>query len=174
MNQASEPMSEDSRNPWKRQSELPTPANGSVALSAALFLAASAALALSLCYEYVAIVLWGALIAGGFFLTRRHRRITALTVAFSLLGAVLPGGLLPLDGYYYPVAGAMVAAVCVGCGAGTYFQTLTKNYWALPLLTIVAAGVAYLLTDQWLLAVLAVALIPAVMLLTLEIGRAHV
>ena len=91
MNQASEPMSEELSNPWKRPSELPKPAKGSVVLAAVLFGVASAAIALALWNEYAAILAWGLLIAGGFFLTRRHRLITALILIASVVGAVLPG-----------------------------------------------------------------------------------
>ena len=171
MNQASEPMREESANPWRRQEELPIPERRSVILSAALFLVASAALALSFWNEYVAIVAWGLLIAGGFFLTRRFRRITLTVILLSVLGALLPGGLLPLEGLYYPTAGAVVAAACVGCGAGAYFQTVTKNFWALPLLALALSGGSYFLTGEWLYAVMGVALIPAALLISLSTRR---
>ena len=166
MNQASESMTSESRNPWKQRSALPKPAGGSAVLSAVLFFLASAAIPLALFDDVVAIVSWGLLTAGGYFFTRRSKGLTVLVVCASLLGAILPGVLLPLETLYYPAIGAIITAMCVGACAGAYFQTVTNRFWILPMLSLLAAGAAFAVTGAWLMAVMALALLPAMMLLS--------
>ena len=130
-------------------------------MAAILFFLASATIPVAVYNENAAIVLWSLLIAVGFFFTRSSRGLIGLTVGVSMLGAILPGIFLPVDSLYYPVVGAIVAAMCVGVSAGAYFQTVTRLFWVLPILSALGAVGAYLLTEQWLLAVMALALLPA-------------
>ena len=166
MNQTSETTFSEAVNPWKQRSSLPKPASGSVTMAAVMFAVASAAIPFSLIHETVAIVVWGLLIAGGFFFTRQSRALTGLMIAASLLGAILPGVILPVNTLYYPAIGAIVAAMCVGVCTGTYFQTVTDRFWVLPILSALGAVAAYFVTEQWLIAVMGLALLPAVMALS--------
>ena len=165
MNQENEIKYNEAESLWKNREALPTPVRGSVALSAALFLLACFAVPFSLLNENAAIVLWAALCAGGFFFTRATRGLTGLTVGASFLGAILPAALLPLGVTYYPAVGAMIAAACVGVCAGAYYQTVTGRHWVLPVLALAAAVSAYFVTNDWLVAAMALAILPAAILL---------
>ena len=166
MNQASESTISEVTNPWKCRSDLPKPNRGSVAMAAVLFFAACAAIPFAIFNEDAAILLWALLVAAGFFFTRSARGLTGLTIGASLLGAILPGVFLPVETLYYPAVGAIVAAMCVGVCAGAYFQTVTRLFWVLPALSILSAVGAYLVTGQWLMAVMSLALLPAVVALS--------
>lgn len=168
MNHTSESSFSEPTNPWKRPSALPTPARGSEILAAVLFLLSSAAIPFSLVNETVAIVGWSLLIAGGYFFTRRSRALMGLVIGVSLLGAFLPGVLLPLKTLYYPAVGAILASMCVGCSAGAYFQTVSKRFWVLPILSVISGVAAYAVTGDWLIAVTSLALLPAVLLLSVS------
>ncbi len=165
MNEEKEIKYDEAESLWRNREAIPTPVRGSVALSAALFLLACFALPFSLLNENAAIVLWAALCAGGFFFTRSARGLTGLVVGASFLGAILPAALLPLGVTYYPAVGAMIAAACVGVCAGAYYQTVTRRYWVLPVLALAASASAYLATGDWLMAVMALAILPAAILL---------
>ena len=165
MNQTSESTISEVTNPWKHRSELPKPQRGSTAMAAVLFFAASVTVPFAVYDENVAIVLWALLIAAGFFFTRSSRGLTGLTVGASMLGALLPGIFLPSETLYYPAVGAIVAAMCVGVCAGAYFQTVTGAFWVLPALAALGAVGAWVVTGQWLMAVMALALLPAVVAL---------
>ena len=134
-------------------------------MAAVLFFAASVTVPFAVFNENIAIVLWSLLIAAGFFFTRSSRGLTGLAIGASLLGAILPGIFLPAETLYYPAVGAILAAMCVGVCAGAYFQTVTRLFWVLPTLSILSAVGAYLVTGQWLMAVMALALLPAVVAL---------
>ena len=166
MNQENEIKYNEAESLWKNREALPTPVRGSVALSAALFLLACFAVPFSLLNEMAAIVLWAALCAGGFFFTRAARGLTGLTIGACFLGAILPAALLPLGVTYYPAVGAMIAAACVGVCAGAYYQTVTGRHWVLPVLAIAAAVSAYFVTNDWLIAAMALAILPAAILLS--------
>ena len=155
----------EAMSPWKDREALPTPARGSVALSAAIFLLACFAIPFSVLNESAAILLWAALCAAGFFFTRSARGLTGLTVGASFLGAILPAALLPLGLTYYPAVGAIIAAACVGVCAGAYYQTVTRRYWVLPVLALAASVGAYLATNEVLFAAMAFAILPAAILL---------
>ncbi|MBR7098532.1 MAG: hypothetical protein IKC59_03875 [Clostridia bacterium] len=165
MSEASEKLTSEYQSPWKKPSALPKPAKWSLPMAAVLFLLACAAIPFSLTDETVAIISWSLLTAAGFFFTRNTKGLTGFLIVASVLGAVLPGVLLPLNTHYYPAIGAIVTAVCVGCCAGAYLQTVTRQFWVLPVLSAVAAVTAYLVTGDWLSAVMALAILPAVMLL---------
>ena len=165
MNQENEIKYNEAESLWKHREALPTPVRGSVALSAALFLLACFAIPFSLLNENAAIVLWAALCAGGFFFTRAARGLTGLTIGACFLGAILPAALLPLGVTYYPAVGAMIAAACVGVCAGAYYQTVTGRYWVLPVLALAAAVSAYFVTNDWLVAAMALVILPAAILL---------
>jgi len=171
MNQANEIKYTEAESPWTDREAIPTPARGSVALSAALFLLACFAIPFSLLNEDAAIVLWAALCAGGFFFTRAARGLTGLLVGASFLGAILPVALLPLDTLYYPAVGTMISAACVGICAGAYYQTVTRRYWVLPILALAAAACAYVATRDWLFTSMALALLPAAILLAVATHR---
>ncbi len=166
MNQTSESAFSEPMNPWKQPSSLPKPARGSEVFAAVLFLIASAVIPFSLVNETVAVVGWSLLIAGGYVFTGRSHALMGSVIAVSLLGAFLPGVLLPLQTVYYPAVGASLASVCVGCCAGGYFQTVTKRFWVLPLLSLIGVAAAYAVTGDWLIAVMGLALLPAVLLLS--------
>lgn len=165
MNQTSESVFSESSNPWKKRSELPEPAHHSVIVAAVLFLIAGVGIPFSLTDERVAVVVWGALVAGGYFLTRRFGILTLSVIGLSFLGAILPGTLFPLSTLYFPAVGAVVAAICVGCCAGAYFQTVKNNFWVLPLLSVVGAGAVYGVTRDWTLTAMPLSILPAAMLL---------
>ncbi len=167
MNHTSESSFSEPTNPWKQPSSLPKPARGSEIVAAVLFLVASAAIPFSLINETVAILGWSLLIAGGYFFTRRSRALMGLVIGVSFFGAFLPGVLLPLKTAYYPAVGAILAAMCVGCSAGAYFQTVSKRFWVLPILSLASAAAAYAVTGDWLIAAMALALLPAVLLLSI-------
>ncbi len=171
MNQANETKYTEAESPFGDRLAMPTPMRGSVALSAALFLLACFAIPFSLRDENIAIVLWAALCAGGFFFTRAAGKVVALTIGASFLGAILPAALLPLNVMYYPAVGAMIAAACVGLCAGAYYQTVTRRYWVLPVLALVAAACAYFVFGEWLPALLALGLLPATILLAIATYR---
>lgn len=165
MKGTSETVNSEYQSPWKQPSALPKPAKWSLPMAAVLFLLACAAIPFSLIDETVAIFAWSLLTAGGFFFTRSAKRLTGFVIVASLLGAVLPSVLFPLNSRYYPAIGATVTAVCVGCCVGAYLQTVTRQFWILPALSVVAAVAAYAVTGDWLMAVMALVILPAVMLL---------
>ncbi len=167
MNRQDEIKYDEAESLWRNREAIPTPVRGSVALSAALFLLACFAIPFSFLDENAAIVLWAALTAGGYFFTRRTRGLTWLVIGASLLGAVLPAALLPLGVTYYPAVGAMIAAACVGVCAGAYYQTVTRRYWVLPVLALAAAVGAYVATGDLLVSAMALAILPAAILLAL-------
>ncbi len=166
MNEENEIKYTEAASPWRSREALPTPVRGSVALSAALFLLACFAFPFSPLNENAAILLWAALCAGGFFFTRMTKGLTWLTIGASFLGAILPAALLPLGVTYYPAVGAMIAASCVGVCAGAYYQTVTRRYWVLPVLALAASASAYFVTNDWLVAAMALAILPAAILLS--------
>ena len=166
MNQASEATISEITNPWEDRASLPQPNRGSLAIAAALFFVSSASIPFAVFNENIAIVLWSLLIAAGFFFTRSSRALTGLTIGASMLGAVLPGILLPTETLYYPAVGAAVAAMCVGVCAGAYFQTVTRWFWMLPALSALSATGAYLVTGQWMMAAMALAILPAAIALS--------
>ena len=165
MRETSETVTSEYQSPWKQPSALPKPAKWSLPMAAVLFLLACAAIPFSLTDETIAILAWSLLTAGGFFFTRSTKGLTGFVIVVAVLGAVLPGVLLPLENHYYPAIGAIVTAVCIGCCAGAYFQTVTRQFWVLPALSALAAVAAYLVTGDVLMAVMALAILPAVILL---------
>lgn len=171
MNQTSQTTASDSTNPWNQRSELPKPARGSEIFATILFFLASAALSFSTVHENVAIVAWGALIALGYFFTRHTRGLTGFLIVLSLLGAILPGLVLPLKMSYYPAGGAIVSAVCVGCCAGAYCLTVSRRYWLLPLLSLAVGVAAFAVTHSWIVAAMALGLLPAIILLSVSTLR---
>ncbi len=155
MNQSPESTSE---NPWKQFASLPKPDLKSLGIAGALFALGSLALPLSFFRPWIAAVLWVVLLFGGFWLTRRISSGARLTLATSVLAF--------LFSYFDPSLGAVAAALSMGLLGGAFLQTITRKFWIPVLLAAAAAGAAYAVTQDWMLALTALILLPAVLLLS--------
>ena len=153
-------------NPWKRLTDTEKPGNGTTAMAAFLFLLASVAVPLGLYRPILSVGFWIVLLFFGVFFTHKQKNNLLLLAAATVGASVLPGMLVPSDMTFYLSLGCLVAAVCVGVMAGSFFQTVTRMVPVLILETVIAVGAAYLVTGSWLLASLGAALLPAVLLLS--------
>lgn len=157
MNQS--PNAAASDNPWKRPADLPRP--GLPPLAVACVLYGLGALALPLCFlrPWVALVFWAVLTAGGLWLTRRMPSGLWMTLAAAAVAC--------LAGLFIPAFGALITALAVGLAAGAFYVSCTRQWWVPVLIAAVAAGGVFALTRDWLFALLALSLLPAVLLLWL-------
>ena len=166
MNEQPKAPQEELSNPWKNFAALKKPNRSILTVAACFFGVASLAIPMSLYNDLIAIACWIPLLLGCALLTKRQRHSTLLAVGVSLLAAMLPGVLLPVDGAFYPALGALAAAACVGVAAGSFFQTVTGRFYVLIFAGATAAVVVYLTTDSLPMAAMALALLPAVLLLS--------
>ena len=160
----------NTENPWMQASSLPSPKEGSTALAAVLFGVACVAIPLSLYHNIVALVFWAALVLGSGYLSK-NKGLTLLLLAGSLLAALAPGMILPVSGSFYPVFGAIAAAVCVGIGAGAYYQTVTRLAVVPVLLSVIAAGAVYAIKGDLLWSALALVLLLPMLLVSASTRR---
>jgi len=154
-------------NPWTQASSLPRPKEGSTALAVVLFGVACAAIPLSLYHSVVALLLGVALVLGSAFLLK-NKRMTLLLAASALLAALAPGMILPVSGSFYPVFGAVAAALCVSVAAGAYYQTVTRLAVVPILLSVIIAGAVYALKGDLLWATLAIVPLPSMLLVSIS------
>ena len=166
MNEQSKAPQEELSNPWKDFAALNKPSRSTLTVAANLFGVASLAVPLSFYHDSIAIACWILLIFGCARLTRRQRNSTLLVIGASLLAAMLPGALFPVNGMFYPALGALTAAACVGIAVGSFFQTATRRFYVLIFAGATAAVVVYLVTDSLAMAAAALSLLPAVLLLS--------
>lgn len=153
----SSPNAAVSENPWKQTESLPRPGAAPLAVAGVLYGLGSLAVPLSFLRPWVAMVFWALLMAGGFYLTRRMMSGARLTLVASLLACCV--------GMFVPAFGAVVAALSVGLLAGAFFETCTRRFWVLVLISAAAAAGVFALTRDWTFSLLAVSLLPASLLL---------
>ncbi len=144
---------------------------GSLALSAVLFFLASMAIPVGISHPGIGGLLWVLLIALGSYLTHRQRNNVLILLGVTLAAAILSQGLLPAERFFSVALGAIAAAATVGVAAGGYFQTAAGLPLLLPVEAIVAVGLAYAITGDWLTAATGAALLPAVLLMSLATKR---
>jgi hypothetical protein len=155
-------------NPWKHFSSLPSVKPGSRALAALLYLLASLAISLGFYRPMVALALWATMAVMGFCLVRSLHPLVWLAIAVSAISGFLPALILPMQsvGRFEPVAAAIAAAMCFGLLGGTYLQTTVRNFGGVAILSVLAAGAAWIIGGSWHWALAALALLPAVLLLS--------
>ncbi len=145
-------------NPWKRFADLQKPDKPTLGVAGAVFLLASASTSLAFRWTWLAALSWGLLTVGGFYLTRKAKGGAVMATVLSVIGCFLS--------MLSPAMGALVAAVTFGVMAGSFLQTVTRRFWLICLLSAVAAGITFAVTADWLAALCPLALLPAVLLLS--------
>ncbi len=155
MNQS--PNAAAAENPWKQSETLPRPGAGPLALACVLYGLGSLAIPLSFLQPWIAMVFWALLTVGGFYLTRRVTSGAKLTLAAAALACLV--------GLFIPAFGAVITALAVGLLGGAFFQTCTRQFWVLGLISAAATAGVFALTRDWTFCLLAVSLLPASLLL---------
>lgn len=155
-------------NPWKHFSSLPSVNHGSKIFAALSYLLASVAIPLGFYNPTVAIALWAALTVLGFCLVRSLHPLVWFTLGASALSGFLPSLFLPVQsiGTFVPAAATLTAAMCIGLLGGAYLQTTVRNFGGLAILSVLAAGAAWIVGGSWHWGLAALALLPAVLLLS--------
>ncbi len=156
-------------NPWKHFETLPTVGRGSQIFAALMYLIASVAIPLGF-YNQVAAIGFGAvLLILGFLQLRGLHPLIWLTLLASAITGFLPAFLLPVQsaGLFVPGFATITAAMCMGLLGGTYLQTTVRNFGGLAILSLLAGGAVWLITGDWIAALASLALLPAVLLLSL-------
>ncbi len=157
------------QNPWERYATLNKAPVGAQVLAAALFGLASLAIPVGFLWEAAAYLFAPALLIGCGFLLRRFRLQFWTITILSVLSCSLPGLLIPSTSPYsvIPGLGSLMAALTVGLFAGSFFQTVTRRFWLLGLLSVAAGGITYLVSGSIWLSLLSLSLLPAVLLLSI-------
>ena len=155
MNQS--PNAAAAENPWKQSETLPRPGAGPLALACVLYGLGSLAIPLSFLQPWIAMVFWALLMVGGFYLTRRVTSGAKLTLAAAALACLV--------GLFIPAFGAVITALAIGLLGGAFFQTCTRQFWVLGLISAAATAGVFALTRDWTFCLLAVSLLPASLLL---------
>ncbi len=155
-------------NPWKHFSSLPSVNPVSRVLAVLLYLVSSLAIPLGFYHPTVALALWAAMAVLGFCLVRSLHPLVWLALAASAVSGFLPALILPMQsvGIFVPATASLAAAICFGLLGGTYFQTTVRNFGGVAILSVLAAGAAWVLGGSWHWALAALALLPAVLLLS--------
>lgn len=150
--QATNPLQEQ-ENPWRSPNGVPTPRRSSVALAVFLLAAASATVPLSFIQPWVGAGLWGAMLVGCAVLFRRMRVGVTLTLVASVAALLFSGS--------YLFVGELAVALAVGSFACAYLFTVQERPYLVCCVPLIALGVTMLFTQDWLLILSALSLLPA-------------
>ncbi|HBF15165.1 MAG TPA: hypothetical protein DDW30_05705 [Clostridiales bacterium] len=148
---ASPETNQNPREPLKTTNG--APATRENVLAAILFAIASITVPVSLTKPWVGMGLWAAMLVGSVVLLRRMRLGVTLTLLVSLAAFLLSGA--------YLFVGPLVTALAVGTFAGAFLMTSLEKPYLACLSPLLATAVAVAFTQDPLLIVSALALLPA-------------